>query len=54
MSSRGDMAVHQLFVVVDVSLLHGTDQRYCAMGSTEAEGKLQCFKNWDDAFGCSS
>jgi hypothetical protein len=56
MSSRGDTAIHQPFVAVsmDVSLSHGTDRRYCSMGSTEAEGTLQCFENCDDAFGCGS
>jgi len=53
MSSRSDMAIHPPLVVVDVSLLHGTDQQCCSMGSTEAEGALQCFENCNDAFGCS-
>ena len=48
------MAIYQPFMAVDVSLSHGTDRRYCSMGSMEAEGTLQCFENWDDAFGCSS
>ena len=33
------MVIHQLFVAVDDSLSHGTDQRCCSMGSMEAEGQ---------------
>src|SRR5277367_5136689 len=45
MSSQSDTAIHQPLVAVDVSLSHGTDQKCCSMGSVEAEGAPQCFKN---------
>jgi len=54
MSHRGDTAVHQPFMVVDVSLSHGVNRRGGSVGCTEAERSSQCFEICNDAFGCGS